>query len=387
MGLKRVADRIWTCSSCGQCVGKGPTNPFGGPSAPLGMCPPAEEFGTEGYTARGRLYLARLLNDGVLSPDAEELEKIAYTCTACGYCTTVCPLEPMEAFIALREELVDRGVAPPAANKKVDENVRTKHNFMGALPEARTKWAEGLNLPKTGDVLFFAGCYASYRQPDTAKAVVKLLKAAGVNVAYLGSDEWCCGVPPLWNGERAIATDQMKHNAEAIKKSGAKTVVTACAECYRTLKINYPEAAGKLPFEVMHISEYLAQLVDKGKLKFNKLEEKITYHDPCFLGRHSKVYDAPRKVLNSIPGVELVEMERHGKWASCCGSGAGVVATAYPEFTKHHSAKRIAEAKQAANTVVTACPRCVETLKAAAKDEGLKVSVYDLPVFALTEIL
>ncbi|MFC2024779.1 (Fe-S)-binding protein, partial [Chloroflexota bacterium] len=318
--------------------------------------------------------------------NAHDLQKVAYSCTTCGYCDAVCPLGPTEAFVALREDMVDRGVDPPEANKKVDENVRIKHNFMGAHPEARAKWAEGLNLPKNGDVMYFAGCYASYRQPDTAKAVVKLLEKVGINVAHLGNDEWCCGVPPLWNGERSIAVDMMNHNFESIKKSGAKTVVISCAECYRMLRTNYPEVVGKLPFEVLHVSEFLAQLVDKGKLKFNKLEGKITYHDPCFLGRHSGVYDAPREVLRSIPGIDLVEMDRHRQWASCCGSGAGVVATAYPELTKHCSAKRILEAKQVADTVVTACPRCVETLKAANKHAGLNVNIYDLPVFVATAL-
>ncbi|MFC2024078.1 (Fe-S)-binding protein [Chloroflexota bacterium] len=382
MGLKRVSERIWTCSSSGQCIGKGPTNPFGGPSSPLGMCPPAEYFRQEGYTPRGRLYLARLLYNNTISPTAEELDKIAYTCEGCGWCDEVCTLRPMEAFIALREEMVDRGDAPPEANKKVDENVRSKHNFMGARPEARAKWAEGLNLPKTGEILYYAGCYASYRHPETAKATVKLLKSAGIDVAYLGNDEWCCGIPPLWNGERAIAIEMMKHNFQEMVKSGTKKVVTSCAECYRTLKINYPEEVGELPFEVLHISEFLADLISQGKLQFKKLDEKVTYHDPCFLGRHAKVYDEPRKVIESIPGVKLVEMERCGEWSVCCGSGAGVVKTAYPELTEAQALKRITEVKATANTVVTACPRCVETLKTAVKDTGLKIAVFDLPVFA-----
>jgi len=174
----------------------------------------------------------------------------------------------------------------------------------------------------------------------------------------------------------------MKHNFEAIKKAGAKTVVVSCAEGYRTLKIDYPALFGELPFKVVHISEFLEQLIDKGKLKFNKLDGKVTYHDPCFLGRHSKVYNAPRKVIRSIPGVKLVEMERNGQWAYCCGSGAGAVADAYPDFTMWTARQRITEAKKAANTIVTACPRCIETLKSAAKEDGSKMTVLDLTVFA-----
>ncbi len=177
MGLKRVADRIWTCSSAGQCIGKGPTNPFGGPSAPLGLCAPAERFKYEDYTARGRLYLCRLLYNNLMVPTADNLVEVAYTCTACGFCDAVCTLRPLEVFMALREELVDRGVAPPEANKKVDKDVSIKHNALGARPEARAQWAQGLNLPKTGDILYFAGCYASYRQPETSKATGKDLES------------------------------------------------------------------------------------------------------------------------------------------------------------------------------------------------------------------
>ena len=381
MGLKRVVDKIWTCSSSGQCVGKGPTNPFGGPSYPLGLCARHEKFKREEFNPRGLLYLARLLYNNEISP-SEELVKATYTCNACGYCDDVCTLRPLEAFVGLREELVERGTALPAGIKKDVENVREKHNVMGASPEARSKWAKELNLPKKGDVLYFAGCFASYRQPETAKATVKVLEAAGVKAAYLGNDEWCCGVPALWSGERKLAEEMMKHNLELIKDSGAQTVVVSDAECYRNLKKDYPQVLGEeVPAKVLHVAELFAQLVDQKKLKFKEVKNKVTYHDPCFLGRHSKIYDEPRKVIESIPGVKLVEMERNRHGAFCCGSGAGVTHSAYPDFAEWTAGQRVTEARRAADTVVTACPRCVEIFKRTAKKEGIDLTVYDLPVF------
>ena len=170
MGLKRVADRIWTCASDGQCIGKGPTNPWSDQVAPLGFCAPHEKFKTEDYTPRGRLFLARLLHQGKIEPTAKDLVKVAYTCNSCGFCDELCMLGPEEAFKALREELVERGVKLPDANQLVLKNVKTKNNALGALPDARARWAKGLNLPTTADTLYFAGCYASYRQPHTARA-------------------------------------------------------------------------------------------------------------------------------------------------------------------------------------------------------------------------
>jgi len=382
IGLERVADRIWTCSSSGQCVGKGPTNPFGGPSAPLGFCAPHERFKFEDYTCRGRLYLARLLYQGKIDHSAKDLVKVAYTDTACGICDKLCTLRPLEAFRALREELMERGAVIPEGVKKINEDIRAKHNTFGAISERRSKWAEGLSLPKKGTTLYFAGCYASYRQPETAKATVNILrKAMGKDIAYLGNDEWCCGLPALWNGDRRLGEKVMDHNFEMIKNSGAETVVFSCAEGYRTFKIDYKAKFGKLPFRVIHISELLSQLVAEKKIKFNKLEGKLTYHDPCFLGRHSNVYDEPREVIKSIPGVELVEMKHNRQWAFCCGSGAGVVQASYPEFTGWTANKRIMEAKEAADTVITACPRCVENLKNTARGKGIHITVYDLPVF------
>jgi len=381
MGLNRVKEKLDIgCISSGQCIGKGPTNPFGGPSAPCGFCAPHEKFKFEDFTARGRFVLSQQLNANMLSPNASDLLKVAYTCTACGFCDEVCLNKPLEVFMALREELIERGVAIPEAIEKVNNNVKVKHNVFGANPESRSEWRSELSLKNKGKYLYFAGCYASYRQPETAKATIKILQTAGLDVAHLDLDEWCCGLPALWNGRRDLAKEMMEHNLEAFRSSGAETLVVSCAECYRTFKIDYPKIVGALPFKVLHVSELFAQLIREGKISLDGPGETVTYHDPCFLGRHMKVYDEPREVITSVPGVKLVEMEHSGRWSFCCGNGAGVVYAAYPDLTKWASDKRLIEAKKAANTIITACPRCVESLKKSAQN-NTEIKIYDLPVF------
>ena len=380
MGLKRVRDRIWTCASEGQCIGKGPTNPFGGPSAPLGLCAPHEKFKSEDYSPRGRLYLCRLLNQNLIEP-SDELVKVAYTDTTCGFCDEVCTLKPLEAFRALREELIERGVPPPTPNRIQMENVRDKHNVFGAKPEDRSRWSQDLQLSKKGDVLYFAGCYASYRQPKTAIATIKILQVADIDVSTLGNEEWCCGFPLSWNGYRNLSTDLMKRNIDSIKDTGASTVVFSCAECYRTFKLDYKELLGRLPFQVVHFAEYAKDLMDKGKISLSEFKTRVTYHDPCFLGRHLKIYDEPRKLIKNIPGIEFVEMERNGRWAFCCGSGGGIVQSAYPEFSGWSGRIRLTEAKKVSDVLITACPKCVENLTIASTTEGINITIYDLPIF------
>jgi heterodisulfide reductase subunit D len=380
LGLKRVKDRIWTCASDGQCLGKGPTNPFGGPSAPLGLCATHEKFKSEDYSPRGRLYLCRLLEQDLIEP-SRDLVKIAYTDTACGFCDEVCTLKPLEAFRALREELVERGISPPNPNIIQVESVKKQHNVFGAPQESRSKWSQNLELSDSGDVLFFAGCYASYRQPDSARATVKILRDTGMDVASLGNEEWCCGLPASWNGYRSLAQTIMKRNVDRIKESGANTVIFSCAECYRTFKLDYKESLGKLPFKVLHITEILADQIEKEKLNLAEYKDKVTYHDPCFLGRHSKIYDEPRRVIRNIPNINFIEMERNGRWAFCCGSGAGVVQAAYPDFSRWSGKIRLIEAKNVADILLTACPKCVENLKATSLTEKIDIKIYDLPVF------
>jgi len=379
MGLEKVKDELYRCVTCSQCYGRGPNIPFrdADDSTPYWVCPILDKFGFLTYSPQALMFIANKVYYKNF-PVTEDLIQLYYSCVSCNRCSTQCTRPFMDIFRAMKEEMASRGVGPPAPVKKANENIRTKHNFMGSKPEARTKWAEGLNLSKTGEVIYFAGCYASFRQPAVAKATVKVLKTAGIDVAYLADEEWCCGMLAGWSGQPDILADMAKHNVGALKKAGAKKVVVSCAEGYRTLSRDYPQIVGKLAFDVQHISQTLAGLLKEGKLKFkNKIKETITYHDPCFLGRHCRGYDAPRAVINAIPGIKFTEMEHNGLFADCCGSGAGVTGMSYPNQEKQDAVKRLKEAKQVADTLITTCPRCTETLGRVATETN-KIKVEDL---------
>lgn len=386
MGLKRVEKKLETCRTGGACLGIGPANPFAKESSPTGFCPPFVRFKFRSYSPTGKLAVANALYRNRIRID-DELMKVAYTELCCGACDEVCAYFKdagglVDVFRGLREEIVERGTGPPEPNRKVDQNICEKYNPFGAITKRRSEWAKNIALSTKGETLYFAGCYASYRYPKTAQATAKILIQAGLDLAYLFNEEWCCGLHAGWDGQRTIEENMAKHNVEAIRKLGVKKVIFSCPHCYMTFKKDYPQLTGSLPFEVAHISEVLSQLIDKDRIKFDKaLRKKVTYHDSCNLGRHMKIYEEPRKVIQSIPGVKLVEMKNNRRWAWCCGSGNNVVRTAYPEFARWVGLKRLVEAKDASNTLITTCPRCIENFTDVAHREHIDLEVLDLPVF------
>jgi heterodisulfide reductase subunit D len=280
--------------------------------------------------------------------------------------------------LALREELYERNAKLPEPLERLDENIRRHHNMFGH--EKHSESIESLGLPSQGEDVFFIGCYTSYLLPKSAKATVEILRAGGIDIAHLGEAERCCGEIPKQEGNKKLFAEMATHNVEAMKRAGAKRVIVSCAHGYRTWKMDYPAVVEDLPFEVVHVSELFAELLDEGKIEFNnEIRKSVTYHDPCFL-RHCNVYDPPRKVLNSISGLELIEMERYGKWSYCCGAGAKISLNCYPDFAAAIGKERILEAKEAADHVVTACPVCFNQLRNTAKRENVEIEVYELPV-------
>ena len=230
-------------------------------------------------------------------------------------------------------------------------------------------------------------------------------------------DEWCCGHELFATGQLELARDMADHKIKAIESSGIKTVITSDAECYKTLKVDYPKILEKsttdMPYTVVHITEYFDQLMKDGKFEFKKrIPMKVTYHDPCNLARLSDpwihwdphyelpniavgkvwrrgeggVYEQPRDILKAIPGIELVEMERSRDNAWCCGAGGGVVA-AFPDFTMWTAGERVEEAEATgAEVIVSACPNCRETFTRAIEARGTEIKVYDITEIMLKAI-
>jgi len=378
--LRKMQEMVYACTRCGYCREKYSSDMTRTPA--YRVCPIREHAGGfEHHCARGKMLITQGVLEGRVDY-SQELADLIYADPDCGLCTYVCntlPLiDPPVVWRALRQDLVAAGFGPPEPIKKIDARVQEKHNTFGAKAD-RAKWAEGLNLSGKGDLLYFAGCYASYSQTEIAKSTVAILKRAGEDPAYLADGEWCCGVTQFHDGSMAIAEEMARHNVELIKSSGAKSVVTGCAECYKSLKLEYPAVVGDLSFEVLHTSEILAGMLGEGKISLDEelTEKKITFHDPCHLGRYCKVYEPPRSLIRAMPGVELVEMKRHHDYAWCCGHGADMVNSIQPDLASDIAQDRMAEAKESgAEAVITACPRCVSSLAKA----GQGVKVYDLTV-------
>jgi len=382
MKLEDVKDRTHRCVGCSQCFGTGPHLPFadGHQTVSKWTCPTLEYYKFFSHTARAKAFFAREITHGKEGFN-EELADIFYACPDCGCCEITCPPIP-HAYIsrAMKAELNRENLAP-RASLDLNQKMKKTHNLFGIKNENRSKWAKDLKLPKTGDMLYFAGCYASFRQVKTAWAMVDILRKGGIDPAYLGEDEWCCGLHAGFSGSIELESELASHNVEAIKATGAKTVVTTCANCYRTLYTDYPKLLGELPFKVIHATEIIPDLIESGKIELNRGQKiRVTLHDPCHfgkqhIGRRHDLYDETRQVIDSLPNVDFIEMEYIRRWSSCCGGGNSVTSTLKPEFTEYHSLKRCREAKEVADVLLTPCVRCVENLSSAAKkhDVGLEV--------------
>ncbi|NVM56054.1 MAG: disulfide reductase, partial [Candidatus Helarchaeota archaeon] len=233
---------------------------------------------------------------------------------------------------------------------------------------------------------YFVGCTSSYREQELAKATVKLLNKADIPFQLVGVDEYCCGSPLLRTGLREKASELAKHNMEAIKEKGIKKLIFSCAGCYRTFKEDYPKIVGEIPFELAHVTQFLAKQLKAGKLKITKkLDKVVTYHDPCHMGRHIilrknkvGVFNEPRKLLEAIPGITLREMVRTRENAWCCGAGGGVKA-AFKDLALETAVDRIEEAvTTGADILVSACPFCRRNLMDAIKSKNASIEFKDV---------
>jgi heterodisulfide reductase subunit D len=363
----RGGERLIACYQCGTCSGSCPTAP-------------AME-----YTPRRILHMLRLgLGMRVLQSRA------IWLCTSCYSCTARCPREIKitDTMLGLRRLAVDRGLELPPNMITLRDTVTTHYNISGDDNASRLIWSQNLEEDtlafrhkRQADVVFYVGCVASFYPTvyGIPQAMVQVMDRAGVDFAALGGEEWCCGYPLFMAGMEGLIAELMAHNVARVRDMGAKTLVTTCPSCHYTWSHLYPEIdPTPLGFEVLHASEFLARLLEAGQLKLNSVEQVVTYHDPCDLGRKSGIFDAPRQVIEAVPGVEFREMDASRENALCCGGG-GDVQMVDESVTATVAARRLGQAQRTgARVILSACQQCKRTLMAAARREKARVRVMDV---------
>ena len=358
------------------------------------ICPLFAKHKFFAYSARGISQIIRALLEGdFVIEDSDRLADIVYRCTCCGACEINClrlmERHPEEMIEALRAEFVGRGIVL-SEHKAYLESTLKYYNPFSALPEERLKWTEDLGFEikdltkEKSEVLLFVGCMYALepRVRERTKVFARILNTAGIDFGFLGDKEKCSGILQFQIGERGIFEELAEENIKTFNGLGIKTLVTPDPHAYHSFKSRYPKV-GKMDFEVLHFTQYLKRLIDKGKIKLKELPGQIvTYSDPCSLGRWAGEYEAPREILKAIKGIELREMERSYDQAWCCGAGGGVLA-AYPDFATWTAEERVEEAEATgASVLAAACPWCEYNL-----ESGIEVRKSRMELFDVAEIV
>lgn len=391
MGLENLSVRqlieLDACTRCGLCIESCSTCPE--IDDPVAW--PREKIQGLKSLVRKRFGLRARLR-GPVQTAAETLQYLSkgyYDCTLCARCAEVCPvgIDTRSLWLAAREEMVHRGCYPQPFDT-LRETVTTKYNISGDDNQQRLIWAENLEeIPagvrgkETAETVYFVGCTPSF-YPQTygiPQAAVTVMERAGLDFALLGGQEWCCGYPLIIAGMGDAVTDLVKHNVEAVRTKGARRLVAGCPSCYHTWLHQYPKIIGEpLGFEVLHMSQLLEELLADGRLKLGEFPRPVTYHDPCDLGRNSGLYEAPRNVIKSIPGVALVEMVENRQYALCCGGG-GDVAMCNQQLVEAVAKRRLRQALDTeAQVLLSSCQQCKRTLMTAARQEKARMQVLDI---------
>lgn len=347
---------LFACIQCGKCTGGCPVS-----------------FKTA-LNVRSLIYRLLTSSNGFELDGFEEL----WDCTTCNTCTARCPKEvnPMEMMIGLRSAVVEGGRIPSTV-KIALQSVFTQGNPLTFSREDRAAWVGDLPVKtlkeqSSPEYLFFVGCTPSYdpRIQKVARSLVRALSQAEVEFGILGQEESCCGSEVRRLGEAGLFEMLVEENLELWQAYGITQIVTISPHCYNTLKKDYPGNG----FAITHYTELVAHLLSDGKLTLNgELQKTVTYHDPCYLGKHNQIFDAPRSILMHIPALRLVEMDRSRERSLCCEGGGGRMWLEGTNIEERLAHQRVQEAiETGAEVLATACPFCVLTLEDAVKIRGLE---------------
>ena len=380
--LEPYLNEMLRCTRCGFCQA---------------ACPVYDVLRTESSVARGKVQLLLAVNDGTLEP-TETVARYLYRCLDCRLCQQTCPggVRTDEIFEGARKWVAKTDLLPKPL-QDLRRRVEESHNIAGEANTNRQMWQENLEqraeLTEHAEVVFYTGCVSSlypmvYSIPQS---FVQLLARAGIAYAILGGEEWCCGYPLLAAGSNIDAL--MAHNVEAIESLEPRWLVATCPSCHKTWKSDYPATS----FEVLHSTELLVRLLEDGRIaprhppairrqKGRTGPIRVTYHDPCDLGRKGDIYDEPRQILAHIPGIEFVEMRSNRADALCCGGG-GNLESLEVDLSAAIANRRLAEAQAVdAEVIVTACQQCQRTLGMAARRNRVRIPTMDTAQILLASL-
>ncbi|MEM2104139.1 MAG: (Fe-S)-binding protein [Candidatus Bathyarchaeia archaeon] len=382
--LEDYYDMLQRCNKCGLCKNLWPANTY---SWKFGyQCPSGEEFLFEHYYATGRMEMAIAVVEEKIDVRASDFKHALFTCTSCGSCEATaemtCTLTPLRIIEELKVKTVEKGGILPE-HVKLMENCIANNNIYNEPHEARFVWfPKDLNVPQKARNIYFVGDTTCYRRPEIAIATIKILRKLGLDFGILGEKEHCCGDVFLRTGNVEFGRKLLERSIQQLNELKVETVIFSDPHCYRAFR-EAEKYDLNIDFECISISELIESSLPK--LSFKRLEKKLTYHDPCQLGRALGIYEPPRNILKAIPGIELVEMPRSRRLSFCCGAGGGVIHT-YPELAAKTAMRRLEEATDCVDgagvkTIVTNCPLCKYNLQNVASE--FMVEVKDLTEIVL----
>jgi len=378
---KQLLDFV-SCTECGRCQSQCPAWNTGKPLSPKLV---VMDLRDELFRETSRALVPDVIADDVL-----------WACTTCGACVEECPvdIEHVDAIIDMRRYAVMNEARFPPEAASMLRNVENRGDPWGLGAARRLEWTAGLDfevpivtrsIPDNIEYLFWVGCAGALdeRARRTTQALARLMHRAGVSFAVLGPAESCTGDPVRRLGNEYLFQAQARRNIETLTAAGVRKVVASCPHCFNSLSKEYPSLGGN--FEVIHHTQLLERLVTEGRLRPRRLDAKVAYHDPCYLGRHSQIYDPPRAVISSMPGASTIEMERCRERSFCCGAGGARMWLEEPQGARINVERTNEVLATGADVVSTACPFCLIMLDDAVRARSRVENATVLDVAELLE--